>query len=174
LVIDVNVICVGNESFTSTDFANVNSAIQITRNIFGQVGLNLGNVAFYNISNSDAGPNAIIDSQAEAEDLTWDWTVPNSALDLFVVRVMNGAAGWAPVGGSCDKNAKGMTGSVVSLNGSTSFIGNTFAHEIGHYLGLDHIPDSGNFIGGGGDSDSFTGIFSWQGDIMKGHCFVHS
>jgi hypothetical protein len=172
--LDLNMICVGFEDFTATDMANMNNAIQVTRAIYSNVRLNVRNVSFWQISLSDAGANAVIDSQAEAEDLTWDWTVANGALDVFVVRVMNGADGWSPLNGSCNKNAKGMTGTVVSLNGSPSYIANTLAHEIGHYLGLDHVPDTGNFIGGDGASDSFTGIFAWQGTIMRRHCFVRS
>lgn len=90
-----------------------------------------------------SGANLTIDSNAEARDLTDDWTVANNAPDLFVVRVTNGADGWAPVIGPCNKNAKGMTGAVVSLNGSAANSGDTFAHEMGHYLGLSHIPDNG-------------------------------
>jgi hypothetical protein len=86
---------------------------------------------------------------------------------------MNGADGWSALNGPCDKSAKGMTGTVVSLNGPTANSGNTFAHEIGHYLGLNHIADTDNFIGNNGPSDSNTGIFSWQGDIMAKHCFVY-
>jgi membrane peptidoglycan carboxypeptidase len=86
---------------------------------------------------------------------------------------MNGADGWSAVSGSCDKNSKGMTGSVVSLNGSLANSSNTFAHEMGHYLGLDHIAASDNFIGNNGASNSNTNIFDWQGNKMKSHCFVY-
>jgi hypothetical protein len=65
-----------------------------------------------------------------------------------------------------------MTGSVVSLNGSTANAGNTFAHELGHYMGLDHIADTGNFIGNNGSSDSNTGIEVWQYKKMRDHCAV--
>jgi hypothetical protein len=99
-------ICVGFEDFTATDMANMNNAIQITRTIYSNVRLNVRNVSFWQISLSDAGANAVIDSQAEAEDLTWDWTVPNDFLDVFVVRVMNGADGWSAVNGSCDKTPR--------------------------------------------------------------------
>lgn len=172
--LDLNIICVGFEAFTATDMANINNAIQVTRTIYGNVRLNVRNVSFWQISLNDAGANAVIDSQAEAEDLTWDWTVANDSLDVFVVRVMNGADGWSAIDGSCDKDSKGMTGSVVSLNGSASNIANTLAHEVGHYLGLNHVPDTGNFIGGDGASNSFTGIFTWQGSIMRRHCFVRT
>jgi Metallo-peptidase family M12B Reprolysin-like len=172
--LDLNIICVGFEDFTATDMANINNAVQVTRSIYSVVRLNVRDVSYWQISLSDAGAHATVDSSSEAEDLTWAWTVANDSLDVFVVRVMNGADGWSAVKGSCDKNTKGFTGSVVSLNGSSSNIANTLAHEVGHYLGLDHVPDSGNFIGGSGDSNSFTGIFAWQGTIMRGHCFVRS
>jgi hypothetical protein len=66
-----------------------------------------------------------------------------------------------------------MTGCVVSLNGDYANSGNTFAHELGHYLGLNHIADPANFIGNNGSSNSNTDILAWQGDIMKTHCFVY-
>jgi hypothetical protein len=172
--LDLNIICVGFEDFTATDVADMLHAIDVTRAIYAKVRLNVRNVGFYQISASDAGANAVIDSEAEAADLTWDWSVDNDSLDVFVVRVMNGADGWSSIDGSCHKDVKGLTGSVVSLNGTTRNAANTLAHEVGHYLGLDHIPDAGNFIGGDGSSNGFTGIFSWQGAIMRQHCFVRS
>ena len=170
--IEVNVIRVGSDNFTAADLQETNDALTGAAAIFAQVGLELRVVGRFIITAAQAGANEVIDSEAEASDLTSDWTVQNDALDLFVVRVMNGADGWSAVNGSCDKNSKGMTGSVVSLNGPLANSANTFAHEIGHYLGLSHIPDNGNFIGNNGGSNSFTGIFDWQGDTMKRHCFV--
>ena len=172
--IDVNVIRVGSDNWTAADIAELNGALAGAAAIFAKVRLELREVGRFVITAAEAGANEVIDSEAEAEDLTSDWTVANNALDLFVVRVMNGADGWSAVNGSCDKNSKGMTGSVVSLNGSLANSSNTFAHEIGHYLGLEHIPDNGNFIGNNGSSDSFTGIYDWQGDTMKRHCFVRT
>jgi hypothetical protein len=170
--VDVNVILVGSDLFDAANRTETDDAIVIARNIFLNVRLDLQVRGRFVISSADAGANLTIDSLAEATDLTGDWTVGNDALDLFVVRVMNGADGWSAVNGSCNKNSKGMTGSVVSLNGDSANSGNTFAHEIGHYLGLQHIPDAGNFIGNNGNSDSSTGIEDWQGDVMKRHCFV--
>ena len=168
----LNLILVGAESFTAADLAKTNAALEIMRGIYAQVGLGIVPVSWWDIPNADAGAYPIIDSEAEASDLTEDFSIANGFLDVFVVRAMNGADGWSAVDGGCDKDGKGMTGSVVSLNGTVANAGNTFAHEVGHYLGLDHIPDVGNFIGGNGGSDSWTGIFGWQGDTMKQHCFV--
>jgi hypothetical protein len=170
--VDVNVILVGSDNFTAANRTQVNSSIAIARSIFGQVRLDLRERGRFIVTAAQAGANEIIDNAAECADLTGDWTVQNDAIDMFVVRSMTDADGRSPVNGPCNKNAKGMTGPVVSLNGSTSNSGNTFAHELGHYLGLDHIADSGNFIGGNGSSNSFTGIHEWQGNTMKRHCSV--
>ena len=171
--VDVNLIYVGRDHFNDANWAQTDLSMEIARLIYGQVGMNLGTIRRYEINAAAAGALEIIDSQAEARELTTDWTVPNNALDVFVVRSMNGADGWSAVGGPCDKNKAGvMTGSVVSLNGSTANSGNTFAHEMGHYLGLDHIADADNFIGNNGSSNSNTIIQAWQGDVVKKHCFV--
>lgn len=172
--LDVSPILVAVENFTAADRNETQEAIQIAREIYAQVGLGIRKLNWQQISAGAAGAYATIDSGGEAHDLTDDWNGPGDALDLFVVRVMNGGAdGWSAVGGPCDKDDKDeMTGSVVSLNGSAANSGNTFAHEMGHYLGLDHIADTGNFIGGDGGSDSWTGIHAWQGETMKRHCLV--
>lgn len=170
----LNIILVAGDSFTPAEIQKVRDSSVIMRQIFAQVSIGVDRVAWYEISTSEAGIFAVIDSESEAEDLTDDWTIQNNSLDLFIVRSMNGADGWSAVDGSCDKDSKGMTGSVVSLNGSTANSGNTFAHEIGHYLGLNHIPDTGNFIGGNGNSDSWTDIYVWQDNTMKRHCFMHT
>jgi len=171
--VDVNVILVGSDNFTAGNRTQVTDSIAIARSIYANVSLQIRTLSFFGITAAQAGAKEVIDSASEASDLTADWTVPNHAVDLFVVRVMNGADGWSPVNGPCDKNAKGMTGSVVSLNGSTANSGNTFAHEMGHYLGLNHIPDVCNFIGSNGASDSCTGILPSQGATMIKHCFVY-
>jgi hypothetical protein len=165
-------IFVGLENFTQAQLTQVTDSVNITRRIYQDVQLGIRDVNSFFITAAQAGANETIDNAAECTDLTSDWTVQNGALDVFVVRVMTDADGRSPVNGPCNKNAKGMTGPVVSINGSTANSGNTFAHEIGHYLGLDHIADASNFIGGNGASDSNTGILQWQGDIMKRHCSV--
>ncbi len=171
----VNVIRVAPEDFDSDSTHQICYSLQVTREIYSNVGLGIGRILWWDISREQAGSHAIIDSEGEAEDLTDDWTIQNNGLDLFVVQKINGADGWSAVCGDCDKDGKGMTGSVVELYpGDDDYAANGFAHEIGHYLGLDHIPDNGNFIGGDGASDSWTGIKNSQGTTMKCHCFVHN
>jgi len=174
----VNVIRVAPEDFPAGSTQQICYSLQVTREIFGSVGLGIGRVLWWEISKDQAGSKAVIDSGGEGEDLTEDWTVPNDGLDLFVVRLINGAEGWSAVKGPCDKNDKGWTGSIVELylnptdSRDDDYAANGFAHEMGHYLGLKHIPDSGNFIGGNGSSNSWTGIKESQGRTMKRHCLV--
>jgi hypothetical protein len=172
--IDINVILVGSDAFTAADLQQVNDSLDIVRTIYGNVGLGIGTVRRYQISVAAAGSLVTVTSNADAQAITNQWAVNNNALDLFVVRRMTGGAdGWSAVNGTCDKQTKKqMTGSVVSLNGSTANSGNTFAHELGHYLGLNHIPDAGNFIGNNGSSNSNTAITAAQGTTMKSHCSV--
>jgi Metallo-peptidase family M12B Reprolysin-like len=78
-----------------------------------------------------------------------------------------GAWGWSAVNGPCNKYYNGWSGSVASLEGSNAVSGLVFAHEMGHYLGLDHTYDAGNLMNAGG-----SGLYQWQGDVMKRHCNV--
>ncbi len=168
----INIIKVGLEDFTDTNNNEIENAIQFAREIYDDVDIGIRRVLWWHITNAQAGSHRTIDSVGEARDLTHDWTVNNSFLDVFVVRNMNGADGWSAVDGDPDKDAKNMTGSVVSLNGSFNNSGNTMAHEIAHYLGLEHVSSNTNFIGGNGSSNSNTGISSGQGNTMKQHGYV--
>jgi Metallo-peptidase family M12B Reprolysin-like len=173
--LDINVIRVGVDSFTGRNLATIDYGIQTLKSTYSKVGLYLNEVNPYDITYEKAGLHVTIDSQSEAVNLTTNWTIPNGALDVFVVRAMNGAVGWSAVGGSCDKDsAFGMTGCVVSLEGDRDFVANTFAHEIGHYLGLQHNGDEGNVMGDrNGNSNSSTEIYAWQAAVVKRHCFVY-
>lgn len=175
--LDINMILVGASLFTAADLDETSSGLQTLRDIYAQVNLGIRKVNWQQISTQDAGGYVVITSGSQACDLTDDFSGPDGALDVFVVRVMQGAGGWSPVGGPCSHAEKDtMTGSVVSLNNIPSDSGNTFAHEIGHYLGLPHCEDDSqctdpqNFILGG--SDSNTGIMTHQGQKMKTHCYV--
>jgi hypothetical protein len=170
----VNVILVGVENFTAADIAETEEALQRTREIYGVVDLGIRKLEWFEISTAAAGGYTVIESESEALNLTNDFSAPsNGFLDLFVVQVATTFDGRSATDGSCDKDdGKDMTGSVASLNGPPDNSGNTFAHEIGHYLGLDHVSAPDNFIGNNGSSNSNTGIAGWQGDKMKEHCFV--
>lgn len=170
--VNINVIFVGVELFTTADQIEVSNAIQRTRSIYATVGLTVDQVLFWQIPLASARGRENIDDDGEAEALTDEWTVANHALDVFFVRTYAGTTiGLSRVDGPCDKNAKGMDGSVIAID-ETSFITElATAHEIGHYLGLSHDGTVGNLMfpntGGIG-----TFLRSDQGDNMRDHCFV--
>lgn len=181
---DVNVILVAPENFTAADEANTQYALQFTRDAYNAVGLGIRRLNWQQISAADAGGYATIGSGGEAHDLTDDWNGPAGALDLFVVRVMNGAYGWSAVEGPCDHDDKDeMTGSVVSLNCSpwpagvicADDIGTTFGHEMGHYLGEGHNGSTANLMGNssGSVTPGTSALTSAQGNSLRSHCYVH-
>lgn len=168
--VNINVILVGSELFSTSDQTEVNDAIQRTRNIFATVGLGINEVKFFAIPLALARGRQFIDSDSEAEALTDEWTVDNHALDLFFVFTYAGpAVGLSAEGGSCDKNSKGMDGSVAAIEGSSTGI--VAAHELAHYLGLSHDSSPGNLM-----MPTTAGNLGLlrpdQGDKMKKHCFV--
>jgi hypothetical protein len=184
LTLDVNVIIVAPGGFSADDFSNTQYAIQYSRDVYAPFGLGIRKLNWQQIADDQAGVYAVIDSGSEAHDLTDDWNGPEGALDLFVVRQMNGAYGWSDVEGPCSKDDKDeMTGSVVSLNCCGSCpagvrceddIGTTFAHEMSHYLGLKHDDSTSNLMGDstGSVTAGTTALTTSQATDMKDHCLV--
>lgn len=169
----VNIIRVGEGNFTSAEKTRVFNALRNSAgSIYQQQDIDIGNIGTYVISVADAGGYVTINSNDEAEDLTEDWTVPNDAIDMFVVRSYVGStAGLSPVGGPCDKDAKGMNGAVVELQSSQACLGVIMAHELGHYMGLSHTSATNNLLNPTICSGN-TVITSGQGNSMKNHCFI--
>jgi hypothetical protein len=170
--VNVNVIFVGVELFTPADEAEVSSAIATTRGLYSQVGLGLGTILFFAIPLAQTRGREDIDDDGEAQALTDEWTVDNLALDLFFVRTYAGATvGLSRVDGPCDKNAKGMDGSVVAVEESVTATGFAAAHELAHYLGLGHEKtDPTNLMFTSFPNGGILRVD--QGNNMKDHCFV--
>jgi hypothetical protein len=157
--VNINIIMVGVDKWpTSPQFPHVyegpgmieiEGALRKMREIFAQVKLGVGRIEYYAIPSSDAPDHEIINDECEATDLTNDWTVSNNGLDVFIVLSIDFAKGISAVDGPCDKDAYfgGMSGSIVELQGKGATIGNgnhtgkVMAHEVGHYLGLNHVYD---------------------------------
>jgi hypothetical protein len=169
--VHMNFIKVGSDQFTANDEAEMDAALQFTRDNYSQVSLGVGRIEHFVISTAEADGAENIGDDDEAEELTNDWTVPNSALDIFWVLTYAGSTiGLSRVDGPCDKDAKGMDGSVVAIEGNVTTTGFVLAHEAGHYLGLSHSSSSGNLMFGtvpnGGN------LTSSQGSDMRDHCFT--
>ncbi len=169
--VHMNFIRVGSDQFTTNDLAEMDAALQFTRDTYAQVSLGVGRVQHWVISTAEADGAENIDNDDEAEDLTNDWTVPNSALDIFWVLTYAGSTiGLSRVDGPCDKDAKGMDGSVVAIEGSGNTSGFVLAHEAGHYLGLSHSSSSSNLMFG--TVPNGGALTSSQGSNMRDHCFT--
>jgi hypothetical protein len=187
--INLNIIRVGVDRFTAEEFEKIDYALYRARTIYRQVSLGIGRVQHYDVRSADAGGRDDLGSEDEAEDLTHDWTVANDGLDVFMVDNISDSdfVGISPVGGPCDKNSKGMNGVVGGeVNRDHEGVARTFAHEIGHYLGLPHnhgdtCPSAtsarNNLMAQTRcTTDVRTGISltSTQGATMRGHCAVRN
>lgn len=171
--VHMNFIRVGSDQFTNADLSEIDSALQRTRDLYAPASLGIGRIEHYVITTADAAGAEHIGSDAEAEDLTDDWTVPNSSLDIFfVLTYATATIGLSRVDGPCDKNAKGMDGSVVAIEGNAQTTGFVLAHEAGHYLGLGHSSDGGNLMFGSVPNGG--ALTSGQGSNMRDHCFARS
>ena len=168
--VHMNLIRVGVDQFTHADEQELDGAVQFTRDTFAIVGLGVGRVQRFAITTADANGRENIDNDAEAEALTLEWTVWNDAMDIFFVLTYTGATiGFSAVDGPCDKDAARMNGSVVAIEGAVATTGLILAHEVGHYLGLEHVDDPTNLMNRIVRSGQLTAD---QGTDMRDHCFV--
>ena len=198
--IHLNVIQVGvRDSLTGNNRAaareKVDYAIYRTRNIFAQVGLGVGRVNFHVIETKDADGLHDIGSEQDAVDLIDERSVGKGGLDCFVTRMISADfIGYAP------EDSDGILAGAIDRGGAVTggFEGfsRTFAHEIGHFLDLEHphgkIKDetkdcpadkgtANNLMTqtrcatttGDGERDSVL-LTASQGRTMRGHSIVRT
>ncbi len=189
--VHVNVITVGFDALSAaaraTAAERIDFAILRTREIYRPVNLGVGRVLHWFITQAEADGADDIGSEDEAEEL-WDaWTVPNNGLDVYMVRTISGDfIGLSPVDGACDKDDKddGLVGGRIDRGADG--VARTFAHEIGHYLGLEHThgddcptsnADRNRLMSQTrcalSNRDS-TALVSGEGSTMRGHCTVRA
>lgn len=167
--VGLNVVRVGSEAFTEADEIHIRAALTITSGTLTTVGITVDPVEHYAITVAEAAGRDVLDDHAEAEALTAEWAVPNDAIDVFVVRLLAGpAAGLSPIGGPCDKGTPGMDGIVIELVPGLS--GAVMAHEVGHFLGLEHVADRANLMYPTVPNGGL--LTAAQGAVARDHCAV--
>jgi hypothetical protein len=149
----VNIIKVG--SFTAEEHNDLYTAVDSMRQIYEARDITLRGVQRYIISDSQAGSSTVLNSETEYRDLLNDWSVPNAYVDVFVVQAFawstfNGYAGDIPgptsKGGNKDGVAvdkSGYTDGAGKKRLNTGVLAPLIGHEVGHYLGLVHVPTNG-------------------------------
>ena len=156
---------------SNADLAEIDVAVRDTRFIYATRGLSIGRVFHWDITTAQAGGAEHIGGDDEAIDLADDWGVENDALDVFVLTYAGTTIGLSAVEGPCDKDdSKDMEGSVVAIEGDVATTPIVLAHEVGHYLGLEHVDDATRLMNptvpNGGT------LTAGEGTNMRDHCFV--
>jgi hypothetical protein len=140
-----NIIRVGD--FTSTERNEYRRAAeQVASGIFRSRDMTVYGVELYRIEgdeemDADKTRYRFIDNQGEIDELRSKYTVDNWFLDVFFVEGRwDGAFGSSPTNGPADKQGD-SSGLVIRRDADTVNLGQTFAHEAGHYFGLEHADE---------------------------------
>jgi hypothetical protein len=153
--------------FKFSDFQKIDAGLQFMREVYATVNFGVGRIKHYDIN--QGGYEIIVDNDV-AYDLINSWSGPGDGIDVFLVLLIVGPSmGKSPVPGSCDKDSKNDSGSVIGVFDSGSDIGTTLAHEVGHYLGLEHeteLPDNLMYP----SAPNGGKLYGGQGGVMRIHC----
>jgi hypothetical protein len=185
-----NLIRVGD--FTGTERSEYQrAAAQIASGIYQSRDMTVYGTELYRIEgttdmDADKARWRFIDNDAEFDAMAAKYSVPNWYMDVFMVESYWGGFGASYVSAPTDKNGS-HSGIVIGRDGDTVNLGQTFAHEGGHHLGLEHADEndgcadtdpasptiSDNFIFSASRRDSAE-ITGCQINKMRMHGFVRS
>jgi hypothetical protein len=188
--IHIDIVQVG--TIDADDDATIDAAVHVCRTVYATVGLGVGRVRWFVISQADSNNMDVIDSASEKNSLLGAWDAPGNGIDVFMVRDITydstvGSAGYIP--SKCgDKPASDEDGVIVDVNRPNDAVARTFAHELGHFLGLSHTCgeasgtspcaapcDKNNLMTQTGcKSGSALQLTSGQGTTMRCHFMVQA
>lgn len=180
-----------DSEFDLAELQVVQTAIDVMRAHYAQVGVGVRRIYWRWIPPEDAGGYTVVDAD-ESKELTRAFSGPNDGMDVFFVRTITDAAGWSRTPGPCNKDsASGRNGAVIEVGfkdesmgvvQNPDWIGLVMAHEVGHYLGLEHATTLENIMGEDPDGNGIGAIelgisvelTPGQGDKMKSHCLMRA
>jgi hypothetical protein len=180
----LNVIRVGSDNFTDDDDDEIDYALLKARRIYATQHVGIGRVMHFAVPVDLAQGYDNVTSDDEVAGLSDAWTGENDGIDLLMPDVLNVALGEgqlygrSPVPGPCAfEDDKDMDGAVTGVWGADQ-TARTMAHELGHYLGLNHqnsVP--GNLMcqsGFASDIRTSVRLELQQGQRVWTHCMVHA
>jgi hypothetical protein len=146
--IHLNVIRVGLDIVSSDSdewLPRLDYGVYRMQNIFRPHGIGIRSMHWL-IPWSPENDFDVIDSESEAKDLWRSYSVDNDGIDAFVViNILRRAdlSGVAPHG-DCEKGTRNDGLLAGYIDRDDEGFARTFAHEIGHFLGLDHTHGKNN------------------------------
>jgi hypothetical protein len=175
--IDVVLFKVAHEAdftgvFTRDDVTKAQYAVQVARDLYATVNLGIRSVIWRGIGNADGLEFVNVENDGDVRKLARGYSGPPGSVDVFLVQTIDGFSGLSPTNGPCNKDTNfETTGCAVALDGDRFWTGRTLAHEIGHYLGLDHEDVVTNLMARPSNYGSLD-ITSDQATKMKDHCMA--
>jgi hypothetical protein len=146
LVIGYNMMRIGDFSQSERNEYR-RAAAEVASGIFSSRDMSVHDVELYRIEGSpsqeaDKQKYRFINDDNEGRQLMAAYSVPNWYLDVFVVEgIWDGSLGFTfGVNNPVDKNGD-RSGIVIRRDSDTRNLGQTLAHEAGHYLGLEHAEE---------------------------------
>lgn len=183
----VNVTRVAFEDFGGLENSDLDAAASVTRTIYER-----HDVTFVTddrgIERARAGPFENITSDSEARDLWEQWSGPgtNDNIDAFVVNQLlidgkyDGLDGDIPGPTSHSgrssgtvQNKSGFVDGSGNARLHVEYLGMLIGHELGHYLGLEHVSDAGNLmLPSSGTTDTALTYDQYRKIIRHGWVFI--
>ena len=161
----VNIYLVGVPGLNASSARNdtdLNQVLSAFERIYADAGITITETRFFELSSSDTERFRIIRDFTEIYELIARSTAPGDTLEealsvnIFLIQdfaipqapgVLGISAGIPGVPGLHGTQGSGLVFTSASLGSSNASLGQTMAHEVGHFNGLRHTTEHG----GGGD-----------------------